>query len=37
MIKQKFDEPKEELEKEISKQKKGLKELKMHILMEYLN
>ena len=37
MIKQKFDEPKEQLEKEINEQKVKLERIKKPILMEFLN
>ena len=37
MIKQKFDEPREQLEKEINNQKNKLERIKKPMLMEYLN
>ena len=37
MIKQKFDEPKEQLQKEINNQKNKLERIKKHILVEYLS
>ena len=37
MIKQKFDGPKEQLEKEINNQRNKLERIKKHISMEFLN